>query len=89
MTSPVHSDPVPTLDTLIGHLIDMLPDSFSRRKKILLDILAVLDVGHPLRRPVEEMLHFLEGHEQHQLQLPILFAQSAATDPAGNGQPQP
>lgn len=83
MNPPDH--PLPTLDTLIGHLLDMLPDSFSRRKRILLDILGVLPVDHPHRRSVEEMVQFLEGHEKHQLQLAIDFTKP--TSPAGNGQP--
>lgn len=85
MKSP---EPTPTLDTLIGHLIDMLPDSFSRRKKILSDILAVLDPNHPLRVPVGEMLHWLVAHEEHQLQLAIDFIKPpVAASGGGDGQP--
>lgn len=71
------------LERTIVFVIGNLPDSFAQRKVILLDLLALTPVAHKFRTFLEEMLHFLEGHEQHQLTFPTLTVTGEVGAPNG------
>lgn len=78
----------PSLDSILGHAINTLPDSLRDRKELLGALLRVTPLRHPFRDRIHLLIVQLETHEQNQLNLALEFKGSSKSATAANGQPK-
>ena len=59
------------LTIVIEALVDALPDSVAKRRRVLTAAIGLLGDRHPLRKPVRELLYSLNRHEGCQREFPF------------------
>lgn len=60
-----------TLDTLVVHCVNTLPDSLAERKRLLRALNRLMGSSHPLFHEVERQIGLVESVERHQLELQL------------------
>jgi len=73
---------------LLAHVTETLPDSLSKRKKVLTALLNVMKAKHPAYRSVQAQLAAIDTIERLQSDLPLLWSKSGSAVPQHDGDGQ-